>query len=44
MLERTFVQITDNELHFLLKPLWLRTDGNVQGDLILFQNDEFVLK
>ena len=44
MLERTFVQIMDNELHFLLKPLWVRTAGNVQGDPISFQNDEFVLK
>ena len=44
MIETTFVQITNSDLKFVLKPSWRGSNGNIQGDPISFQEDEFVLK
>jgi len=42
--ERTFVQIANSELNFVLQPLWIRNGGNVQGDRILFQENQYILE
>lgn len=44
MFEKTFVQIVNSDLNFILNPLWMRSSGNLRGDPISFQEDEFILE
>lgn len=42
--ERIFVQAADSEINFILKPLWIRSSGNIEGEIISFKEDQFVFE
>ena len=42
--ERVFVQVANSEINFILKPFWVRSSGNVEGEIVSFKEDQFVFE